>query len=548
MHLRMGGNETDRLALLAIKAQIQQDPHNVLSSWNESFHFCSWHGVSCSRHHRQRQRVTKLNLQSQDLVGSLSPNIGNLSFLRELELQNNNFSSKIPPEIGNLRRLQVLSLHNNSFSGPIPYNISYCSNLIFMNFGFNGLVGNLSSLEPIPSSMIGLKALEELDLSRNNLWCEIPKFLERFVLLKKLDLSFNNFWGAVPTGGAFENARVILITGNPMLCGGIANLQLPNCESPKGGSSRSLIIRLVLSGLALLGIAMEMYYFFLCSSKKKRKEIPLSTLPNSLVQVSYATLLKATDEFSSANRIGAGSFGSVYRGVLYDDGKAQLVAVKVFNLLRHGASKSFISECEALRNIRHRNLVKIITACSSVDFHGHDFKALVYEYMDRGSLEEWLHPPTEIEEVREALNLEQRLDIAIDVACTLDYLHNYCETPIVHCDLKPSNVLLDNEMTGHVSDFGLARFLSQKTGTNASENQTSSIGIKGTVGYAAPEYGMGSEVSTNGEVYSFGILMLEMFTGKRPTDDMFYGDLNLHTFVKMAFPERVMEIADSTLF
>ncbi|VVA23038.1 PREDICTED: probable LRR receptor [Prunus dulcis] len=502
MHLRMGGNETDRLALLAIKAQIKQDPHNVLSAWNESIHFCSWHGVSCGRHHRQRQRVTKLNLQSQDLVGSLSPNIGNLSFLRELELQNNNFSSKIPPEIGNLRRLQVLSLHNNSFSGPIPYNISYCSNLIYMNFGFNGLVGNLSSLEPIPSSMIGLKALEELDLSHNNLWCEIPKFLERFVSLKKLDLSFNDFWGAVPTGGAFKNASVILITGNPMLCGRIANLQLPKCESPKGGSSRSLIIRLVLSGLALLGIAMEMYYFFLCSSRKKRKEIPLSTLPNSLVQVSYATLLKATDEFSSANRIGAGSFGSVYRGVLYDDGKAQLVAVK----------------------------------------------ALVYEYMERGSLEEWLHPPTEIEEVREALNLEQRLDIAIDVACTLDYLHNHCETPIVHCDLKPSNVLLDNEMTGHVSDFGLARFLSQKTGTNASENQTSSIGIKGTVGYAAPEYGMGSEVSTNGEVYSFGILLLEMFVGKRPTDDMFNGDLNLRTFVKMAFPERVMEIADSTLF
>ncbi|XP_021803351.1 LRR receptor-like serine/threonine-protein kinase EFR [Prunus avium] len=270
----MGGNETDRLALLAIKAQIKLDPYNVLSSWNESIHFCSWHGVSCGQHHRQRQRVTKLNMQSQNLPGSLSPNIGNLSFLRELELQNNSFSSKIPPEIGNLRRLQSV------------------------------------------------------------------------VLLKKLDLSFNEFWGAVPTSGAFKNASVILITGNAMLCGGIANLQLPKCESPKGGSSRSLIIRLVLSGLALLGIAMECYYFFLCSSRKKRKEIPLSTLPNSVVRVSYATLLKATDEFSSANGIGAGSFGSVYRGVLYDDGKAQLVAVKVFNLLRHGASKSFISECE----------------------------------------------------------------------------------------------------------------------------------------------------------------------------------------------------------
>ncbi|VVA38009.1 PREDICTED: probable LRR receptor [Prunus dulcis] len=932
MQMGLEGNETDRLALLAIKAQIKPDPRNVMSSWNESIHFCSWHGVSCDR-----QRVTKLNLQSQKLVGSLSPNIGNLSFLRELELQNNSFSNKIPPEIGNLRRLQVLYLNRNSFSGPIPYNISYCSNLIFMNFGFNGLVGkipsefgslsklrrfvveannltgeippslgNLSSLEAIratqnslvgsiptslgqlvnlaflalgsnnlsgtippsiynlsalhtfavplnqiqgslpldlgktlpnlqtfiigynhffgslppslsnatslrlfqvqgnkltgqvpdfrklhnlqrftiqqnrlgsgtdgdlsflsdltnateleylimesnnfggtlpasisnlstklemfwlyrnqihgsipteignlvnlqslgmgdnsftgsipteiqkmssiveldismnvlsgsipnsignltklyrlflegnnlegvvpsslgkckqliildlannklsgaipqqviglpylskllnlstnsftgslpmevgnlkslgkldvsnnmlsgeipttlgkceslevlhlqgnffkgsiPSSMIGLKAIEELDLSRNNLSGEIPKFLEGFVFLNKLDLSFNEFWGAVPTGGgAFKNASAISITGNTKLCGGIADLQLPKCKSRKGGLSRSmkLIIPLVLSGVALLGIVMVMSYFFLCSSRRKRKEIPLSTLANHFLQVSYATLLRATDEFSSANLIGAGSFGSVYKGILDDNDKHQLVAVKVFNLLRHGASKSFMAECEALRNIKHRNLVEIITACSSVDFHGNDFKALVYKYMDRGSLEEWLHPPTEIEEVREAQNLEQRLDIAIDVACALDYLQNHCETPIVHCDLKPSNVLLDNEMTGHVSDFGLARFLSQQTGSNASENQTNSIGIKGTVGYAAPEYGMGSEVSTIGDIYSFGILLLEMFTGKRPTDDMFNGDLNLHTYVKMAFPNRVMEIVDSTLF
>lgn len=181
-----------------------------------------------------------------------------------------------------------------------------------------------------------------------------------------------------------------------------------------------------------------------------------------------------------------------------------------------------MAECEALRNIRHRNLVKILTTCVSVDSTGAEFRALVFEFMPNGSLEKWLHPRSD-EKFSKKLNLIQRLNIAIDVAAALDYLHNHCEIPIIHCDLKPSNILLDDSMTARVGDFGLSKFL-PKSINESSRDPSSTLAIKVSIGYIAPEHGMGGKVSVQSDVYSYGILMLELFIGKRPTDDMFKDD------------------------
>ncbi|GKE37689.1 leucine-rich repeat protein [Tanacetum coccineum] len=184
-----GGNETDYHALLSFKSKITHDPYKVLASWNQSFHFCEWSGISCGKRHK---RVTVLRLVSKGLEGSLSPHVGNLSFLRKLSLANNSFQGTIPHELGRLSRLRRLYLEANKFSGVIPTNLSRCSNLEDLWLNENMLAGS------IPNEMSLLSKLSRLVISKNNLTGGIPPFLGNITSMELFAALKNPLGGSIP--------------------------------------------------------------------------------------------------------------------------------------------------------------------------------------------------------------------------------------------------------------------------------------------------------------------------------------------------------------
>ncbi|KAK4583273.1 hypothetical protein RGQ29_026172 [Quercus rubra] len=512
--------------------------------------------------------LTRLYLQENKFEGSIPSNLGNCKKLLALNLSSNNLNGTIPKqviglsslsislvmsknfligalpfEVGNLRLLGELDLSMNRLSGEIPTTLETCLSLERLYLEGNSFEG------AIPESLKTLRSLKDIDLSHNNLSGHIPKFLSKLLSLKHLNISYNNFEGEVPNEGIFTNASAISIFGNDKLCGGFKELHLSKCSRKKHHlHGKLLTLGIIIPVTSIIIFVLLLLYFFpTCSIVKNLRKgaLTMPSFEDWQLPISYAELLESTNGFSENNLIGSGSFGSVYKGVLARNGA--IVAIKVLNLQQQEASTSFINECNALRSIRHRNLLKIFSACSSIDHKGNDFKSLIFEFMCNGSLDRWLHPKIDEQHQRNKLSFIQRLNIAIDVAYALEYLHQHCQTTIVHCDIKPSNILLDEDMVAHVGDFGLVKFLFEAS-NNTSKTQTLSVGLKGSIGYIPPEYGMGGQISTLGDIFSYGILLLEMFTGKKPIDEMFIDGLSIHSFTSMALPEHVMDIVDPSMF
>uniref|UniRef100_A0ACD5VN88 Uncharacterized protein n=1 Tax=Avena sativa TaxID=4498 RepID=A0ACD5VN88_AVESA len=487
-----------------------------------------------------------LDLSYNSLSGPLPPEAGTLTNLNELILSGNQLSGQIPSSIGNCIVLEKLLLDKNSFEGSIPESLENIKGLNLLNLTMNNLSGR------IPDTIGSIRALQQLYLAHNSLSGPIPAVLQNLSSLSKLDVSFNNLQGEVPYGGVFRKIRSIEVAGNINLCSSSPRLHLAPCPtSPlrknKRRMSKSLIVSLATTGAILSSLLIILLVWILHKRLKKSKKtiVQDSIAEDHYERIPYHALLRGTNGFSDDNLLGRGSYGAVFKCILANEERT--LAVKVFNLGQSRYSKSFEAECEAMRRIRHRCLIKIITSCSSVNHQGQEFKALVYEFMPNGNLDGWLHPKSQEPTTDNTLSLAQRLEIAVNIVDAVEYLHNYCQPLVIHCDLKPSNILLADDMSARVGDFGISRIIQENT-SEGMQNSYSSTGIRGSIGYVAPEYGQGSVVSAPGDIYSLGILLLEIFTGRSPTDETFRDSFGLHKFTEDALPDRTLEIADPTIW
>jgi hypothetical protein len=275
--------------------------------------------------------------------------------------------------------------------------------------------------------------------------------------------------------------------------GGSISIRLAASEFSSNGNTKKLVIGLVVAGSSFVAAVTAIVLATVLVLRNRRIK-SLRTVQGSLVAFTYRDLQLVTNNFSE--KLGGGAFGSVFKGVLPD---ATLVAVKKLEGVRQG-EKQFRAEVSTIGTIQHVNLIRLLGFCSEGSR-----RLLVYEHMPSGSLDRHLFDRDQQPGV---LSWDARYQIALGVARGLDYLHEKCRDCIIHCDIKPENILLDDAFVPRVADFGLAKLM----GRDFSRVLTT---MRGTVGYLAPEWIAGTAVTTKADVFSYGMMLFEIISGRR---------------------------------
>ncbi|EXB64489.1 Systemin receptor [Morus notabilis] len=470
------------------------------------------------------------------------------------------YRGNIQPTFNHDGSMIFFDLSHNLLSGNIPKEIGKMRYLLILNLGHNNLSGT------IPEELGGSTNLNILDLSSNRLDGTIPQSLTRLSMLMEIDLSNNFLSGMIPESAQFESFPPYRFLNNSGLCG----YPLPQCGADSGKNSNSHHQKSHRQASLFGSVAMGLLFSLFCifgfiivaiETKKRRKKessldvyidsrshsgtanvtwnltgarealsINLATFDKPLRKLTFADLLEATNGFHNDSLIGKGGFGDVYKAQLKD---GSTVAIKKLIHISGQGDREFTAEMETIGKIKHRNLVPLLGYCKV----GEE-RLLVYEYMKYGSLDDVLHDP---KKAAIKLNWSARRKIAIGAARGLAFLHHNCIPHIIHRDMKSSNVLLDENLEARVSDFGMARLMS------AMDTHLSVSTLAGTPGYVPPEYYQSFRCSTKGDVYSYGVVLLELLTGRQPTNSSDFGDNNLVGWVKQHAKLKISDVFDPEL-
>ncbi|KAL3504375.1 hypothetical protein ACH5RR_034216 [Cinchona calisaya] len=451
-----------------------------------------------------------LDLSMNGISGNIPENLGKLSSLNKLVLHGNNITGLIPKSLGLCKDLQLLDVSSNSITGLIPDEIGQLQGLdILLNLSWNLLTG------PIPQSFSNFSKLANMDLSHNMLTGSL-RALSNLDNLVSLNVSYNNLSGVLPNTKLFHDLPNASFVGNQGLCINRDQCHFSGYHNRKK-SIRNLTVLVVLSVLVtvvLFTVGAILYirsHDEICRKNDEESGLQWDFTPFQKLNFSVNDIVT---KLSESSIVGKGGSGIVYR---VETSVRQVIAVKKLWPKKNGeiSQRDFFSaEVRTLGSIRHKNIVRLLGCCNNGKT-----RLLLFDYISNGSLAEVLHGKMIL------LDWETRYKILLGAADGLAYLHHDCVPPIVHRDIKANNILVGPQYEAFLADFGLAKLVD-----SADYSRASNI-VAGSYGYIAPEYGYSMRITEKSDVYSYGIVLLEVLTGKEPNDPRIPDGAHIVTWV-----------------